>query len=83
MPAPTSTRRAKPATPRCTPPRGTDRLRLIQLLVDRGASLEAKNKAGQTPLALTLPRRAQRAVARATGRQQAAEELLRKLGATR
>jgi ankyrin repeat protein len=50
--------------------------RVIQLLADRGARLDVKNKTGQTPLALTIPR----------GRQQegskAAEELLRKLGAT-
>lgn len=49
---------------------------VIQLLADRGAKLDVKNKNGQTPLALTIPR----------GRQQEgskpAEELLRKLGAT-
>ena len=45
---------------------------LIQLLADRGARLDAENKAGQTPLALTLPR----------GRDQGhpeAEALLRRL----
>ena len=55
---------------------------VIQLLAERGASLEVKNKAGQTPLALTLPR------TRPDGRMQegsghkAAEDLLRTLGAT-
>jgi ankyrin repeat protein len=62
---------------------GTGAPSVIQLLADHGAILDVKNKAGQTPLALTVPR----------GRQQegrpapspgfkAAEELLRKLGAT-
>lgn len=50
--------------------------KVIQFLADRGAKLDVKNKAGQTPLSLTIPR----------GRQQTgskpAEELLRKLGAT-
>jgi ankyrin repeat protein len=55
---------------------------VIQLLADRGASLDVRNKLGETPLALTLPR------GRPDGRLQpgsghpAAEELLRKLGAS-
>ena len=61
---------------------GTGLLSLIQLLVDRGASLEAMTKAGQTPLALTLPRRAQEGRPAPPGGNKAAEELLRKLGAT-
>lgn len=55
---------------------GAGMTKVIQLLADRGAKLDVKNKAGLTPLALTLPR----------GRQQegskAAADLLRKLGAT-
>jgi ankyrin repeat protein len=50
---------------------------VIELLAARGATIDATNAVGQTPLSMTLPR----------GRQQegskAAEELLRKLGATR
>ena len=48
---------------------------VIQLLVERGAVIDAKNKAGETPLAMTLPR------GRQPG-QPAAAELLKKLGAT-
>ena len=56
---------------------------LIRLLVDRGATLEATNKAGQTPLALTLPRpRSPEGRPGAPGNK-AAEELLRKLGASK
>lgn len=57
---------------------------VIQLLADRGAALDAKNKAGQTPLALTVPRggRGQDARAAANSGLKAAEALLRKLGAT-
>jgi ankyrin repeat protein len=62
---------------------GTGLLSLIQLLVDRGASIEAMNKAGQTPLALTLPRRAQEGRPSPPGGNKAAEDLLRRLGATR
>jgi ankyrin repeat protein len=56
---------------------------VIERLAEAGAKLDVKNNAGQTPLALTLPRRAQ-----SEGRSpaapgfKAAEELLRKLGAT-
>jgi uncharacterized protein len=56
---------------------------VIQLLADRGASLDVINAAGLTPLALTMPR------GREDGRSQpapghaAAEALLRTLGATR
>jgi uncharacterized protein len=56
---------------------------LIQLLADRGATLDATNKAGQTPLALTLPRRAQEGRPTPPGGSKPAEELLRRLGATR
>jgi len=56
---------------------------LIQLLADRGATLDPTNKAGQTPLALTLPRRAQEGRPTPPGGSKPAEELLRKLGATR
>ena len=56
--------------------------RVIQLLAERGASLDATNQAGQTPLALTLPRsRPDGRPGEASGNK-AAEELLRKLGAT-
>ena len=60
---------------------------VIQLLVDRGAVLDAKNKAGQTPLALTLPRETRGSqrpdAAERAARAKAAENLLRTLGATR
>jgi ankyrin repeat protein len=55
---------------------------VIQLLADRGASLDVKNKAGQTPLALTMPRGRQDGRPQAGSGHPAAEELLRKLGAT-
>lgn len=57
---------------------------LIQLLIDRGATLDAKNKEGQTPLALTLPKPARggRPPEEQSAGLQAAEALLRKLGAT-
>jgi ankyrin repeat protein len=55
---------------------------VIQLLADRGARLDARNKAGQTALSLTLPRgRGPEGRTGASGFK-AAEELLRKLGAT-
>jgi uncharacterized protein len=55
--------------------------RVVQLLAENGASLELKNKRGQTPLTLTVPRLGGAAdtppeALRATG------EVLRKLGAT-
>ena len=56
---------------------------VIQLLADRGASLEALNQAGQTPLSLTIPRRAQEGRPAPPGGSKAAEDLLRKLGATK
>jgi ankyrin repeat protein len=57
---------------------------VIQLLADRGAKLDATNKAGQTPLAATMPKgRPFGGEPAALGRLKAAEELLRKLGATR
>ena len=61
---------------------GTGVLSLIQLLIDRGARLDAMNKAGETPLALTLPRRTPDGRTLRSG-SKPAEELLRKLGATR
>jgi ankyrin repeat protein len=61
---------------------------LIQLLVNRGAILEAKNKQGLTPLAMTMAnaaggtRRPQpQGGAETQARAKAAEDLLRKLGA--
>jgi ankyrin repeat protein len=58
---------------------------VIQLLVERGAAIDATNKAGLTPLALTLPRegRQQRPDPERAARAKAAETLLRTLGATR
>lgn len=55
---------------------------LIQLLVDKGATLDVKNKNGQTPLALTLPRARQDGRGPALAGWKAAEELLRRLGAS-
>ena len=54
---------------------------VIQLLADRGATLEVRNKSGQTPLALTIPRQREGRSPAAPGFK-AAEDLLRKLGAT-
>ncbi|MCC7123890.1 MAG: ankyrin repeat domain-containing protein [Acidobacteria bacterium] len=55
-------------------------LPLIQLLADRGAVLEAPNKAGQTPLDMTVPRTRDTEPRPAPTK---AHDLLRKLGATR
>lgn len=55
---------------------------VIQLLADHGARLDAKNKTGQTPLALTMPRGRPQEGRSATAGLKAAEDLLRKLGAT-
>jgi ankyrin repeat protein len=55
---------------------------VIQLLADRGAALDVKNKMGQTPLSLTLPRGRQEGRPQPGAGQPAAEQLLRKLGAT-
>lgn len=56
---------------------------VIQLLADRGATLDVKNKSGQTPLALTMPKgRQQEGRPAAASGSKAAEELLRKLGAS-
>ena len=60
-------------------------LTVIQLLADRGAKLDVKNRQGQTPLALTAPRGGrggQIPNPENTAKAKAAEELLRKLGAT-
>ena len=54
--------------------------RTIELLVSNGAPVNAKNKAGQTPLSLTLPRKSERGPA--FPGFPAAEAMLRKLGAT-
>ncbi len=53
---------------------------VIQLLADRGAKLDVKNKQGQTPLSMTIPRGGRGG--QLQGGSKAAEELLRKLGAT-
>ena len=55
---------------------------LIQLLADRGASLEAVNQTGQTPLAMTQVRTRQQDQ-EALVRLKTAEDLLRKLGASK
>jgi ankyrin repeat protein len=56
---------------------------VIQALADRGASINAKNAAGQTPISLTIPRGRQSGggAPPANPGLKAAEELLRKLGA--
>lgn len=54
--------------------------RVIELLAQRGATLDVKNKKGQTPLALALAGAGNRATA--SGGVNATAELLRKLGAT-
>jgi uncharacterized protein len=59
---------------------GAGLTKVIQLLADRGAKLELKNKQGQTPLSLTAPRGGRGG--QPQGGSKAAEELLRKLGAT-
>jgi ankyrin repeat protein len=56
---------------------------LIQLLADHGAALEVENQAGQTPLALTLPQPPQPGRGRGSPGSKDAEDLLRRLGATR
>jgi hypothetical protein len=60
---------------------------VIQLLVSRGAVVDATNKAGQTPLALTLPRESRGSqrpdAAERAARAKAAETMLRSLGASR
>jgi ankyrin repeat protein len=53
---------------------------VIQVLVERGAPVNAQNKAGQTPLALTLPRAPQGRGNGFPGYPEA-EAMLRKLGA--
>jgi ankyrin repeat protein len=54
---------------------------VIQLLADRGAALDGKNKLGLTPLALTMPRSRQEGRPQPASGHPAAETLLRKLGA--
>lgn len=51
--------------------------RVVQLLADNGAALDARNALGQTPLAMTRPRRSAQGVVERT----ATADLLRKLGA--
>ena len=60
---------------------GDDMPSVIQLLVERGASLNARNKDGKTPLELTLPRLPQGRSPGAPGLPRA-EAMLRKLGAS-
>ena len=56
---------------------------VIALLAERGAQLDVKNKAGQTPLTLTLPRPSpQPGRPPISAGSKPAEEMLRKLGAT-
>jgi ankyrin repeat protein len=60
-------------------------LTVIQLLADRGAKLDVKNRQGQTPLALTAPRGGRGGQVpnpENAAKAKAAEDLLRKLGAT-
>jgi ankyrin repeat protein len=52
---------------------------VIELLAERGAQVNAKNKSGQTPLALTMPRKSERGPGFAGYAE--AEAALRKLGA--
>jgi uncharacterized protein len=59
---------------------GDDMPAVIQLLVERGASLSARNKDGQTPLDLTLPRPPQGRSPGTSGLPKA-EAMLRTLGA--
>jgi ankyrin repeat protein len=65
---------------------GASMVHAIQLLANRGAKLEVKDKQGLTPLAMTSAagrgRQAQAPSPDALARSKAAEELLRKLGAT-
>lgn len=56
---------------------------VIERLANRGAALSVENKAGQTPLALTLPRAAQPGRGGGFPGWKAAEDRLRRLGATR
>ena len=53
---------------------------IIQALADRGANVNVKNKQGQTPLSMTLPRGGRGG--QIQGGSKPAEDLLRKLGAT-
>jgi ankyrin repeat protein len=54
---------------------------VIQLLADKGATINVKNRAGQTPLAFTLPRAPQPGRGAGFAGHKAAEDLLRSLGA--
>jgi uncharacterized protein len=56
---------------------------VIRLLIEHGAALEPVNQAGQTPLALTLPRPAVPGGGRGSPGLPEIEALLRSLGATR
>jgi ankyrin repeat protein len=61
---------------------GDDMPTVIQLLVERGANLHARNKDGQTPLELTLPRPPQGRASGTPGWPRS-EAMLRRLGAVR
>jgi ankyrin repeat protein len=52
---------------------------IVSFLAENGATLETKNKAGKTPLALTAPR--VEAIGGATIERASTGQLLRKLGA--
>lgn len=62
---------------------GSGHVALIQLLAERGATLDVTNGEGLTPLALTEPRPAQPGQGRGSPGFPEAAELLRRLGATR
>lgn len=60
-------------------------LSVIQLLADKGAKLDVKNRQGQTPLSMTVPRITRGSAPpnpESAAKSKAAEELLKKLGAT-